>query len=257
MAYKQNFGPSRTSGYNKTKQVAGQSSLFRLGSSPLNHDMDFGHEHDGENDRYSRQVPVKPGTKKQNRKSRNKLAAQLTNAANTRDADGDALNTQGYMRGGRGGKLKIGGRNLLEVKTGTRGGGEGSVDAFTSKQYSNVKEKDVRKQLKKTGSVNIVDGKVSSGTSQTKKAYGSVKRDVAKQEKDKAFQTRKTEAKNARATKLATLKATRENKAKVFEAKKTEAKTARTAKIQAVQNKRNAAAADLAKRKKERNANKK
>ena len=234
MAYKQNFGPSRTSGYNKTKQVAGQSSLFRLGSSPLNHDMDFDHEHDGEKDRYTRQVAVKPGTKRQNRKSRNKLAADLTKAANTRDADGDALNTQGYMRGGSGGKIKVGGRNLLEVKTGTRGGGAGSIDAFTSKQYPNVKEKDVRRQLKKTGSVNIVDGKVSSGTTQTKTAYGSIKTD----NKRKANAAKKAQNK-------VNLDKKRETYNKSRASKKAEQQT-----------KKSQAVADLVKRRKEYAANK-
>tara|TARA_R110002020_G_scaffold126304_4_gene284008 strand:+ start:6643 stop:7356 length:714 start_codon:yes stop_codon:yes gene_type:complete len=234
MAYKQNFGPSRVSGYNKTKQVAGQSSLFRLGSSPLNHDMDFDHEHEDGKDRYSRQVPVKPGTKRQNRKSRNILAAQLTKDANTRDADGDALNTQGYMKGGSGGKFKVGGRNLLEVKTGTRGGGSGSRDSYTSKQYPDVKEKDVRRQLKKTGSVNIVDGKVSSGTTQTKTTYGYTSRDNRKKASDAK-----------RAQDKANLAKRREAQAKEREARVRQYDAARTLK-----------AAEIVKRRKEYATNK-
>lgn len=234
MAYKQNFGPSRVSGYNKTKQVAGQSSLFRLGSSPLNHDMDFDHEHDGEKDRYTRQVPVKPGTKRQKGSSRRKLSKEMANFANTRDADGEAVNTQGYMRGGRSGKIKAGGRNLLEVKTGTRGGGSAQGTSYTGEKYEDVNWRDISKQIKKTGSASVVDGKVSSGTTQTKTAYGSVKRD-----------TKKKAAADQRAKNKSDLKQRRE----IYEKLKANKKADQQAK-------KAQSAADLVKRRKEYAANK-
>jgi hypothetical protein len=162
--------------------------------------MDFDHEHDGEKDRYTRQVAVKPGTTRQKGSSRRKLSKEMANFANTRDVDGEAVNTQGYMRGGSGGKIKVGGKNLLEVKTGTRGGGSYKPTSYSDKKYDDVNWRDISKQIKKTGSASVVDGKVSTGTSQTKKAYGSVKRDnkrkanAATKAQNKANLTKRREA---------------------------------------------------------------
>jgi len=240
MAYKQNFGPSRMSGYKKTEQVASKSSLFRLGSSPLNHDMDFDHEHEEGKDRYTRQVPVKPGTKRQKGSSRRKLSKEMANFANTRDADGEAVNTQGYMRGGSGSKVKVGGKNLLEVKTGTRGGGGAQGTSYTDKKYDDVNWRDINKQIKKTGSASVVDGKVSSGTTQTKTAYGSVSRDNRKKEVAAQKAKRAEDLKNKKATRQKT---------------KDEMQQKLKTKRDAAQAKRDQSVAELVKRRKEQAAN--
>lgn len=184
MAYTPKYGTARTSGIMKTKELAGKSGLFNLGEvSPINHDLSSGgeHTHIENSDKYTYQKDVKPGTKRQSRKGRRELANTIAANTNNRDADGEALNSEGYMRGGSGGSVKLfTNNNILEAKTGTRGGGGQRPTSYTSAKYDDVKAKDIRKQLKLTGSVSITDGVISSGTTQTKTAYGSTKRDTDK-----------------------------------------------------------------------------
>ena len=184
MGYTPKYGEARTSGIMKTKELAGKSALFNLGEvSPINHDLSSGgeHTHIEGSDKYTYQKDVKPGTKRQSWKGRRELANTIAANTNNRDADGEALNSEGYMSGGSGGSVKLfTNNNILEAKTGTRGGGGQRPTSYTSAKYDDVKAKDIRKQLKSTGSVSITDGVISSGTTQTKTAYGSTKSDTDK-----------------------------------------------------------------------------
>lgn len=205
MAYKPTYGANRTSGIMKTKELAGKSGLFNLGkTNPINHNLSSGgeHTHIEGSDKYTYQEDVKPGTKNQSRKSRKELANTIAANTNNRDADGEALNSEGYMRGGSGGSVKFfTNNNILEAKTGTKGGGGQRPTSYTSAKYDDVKAKDIIKQLKSTGSVSITDGVISSGTTQTRTATGSTKRDTDKAAYAAKTETRRSELKNLKARK--------------------------------------------------------
>ena len=205
MAYTPKYGTARTSGIMKTKELAGKSGLFNLGEvSPINHDLSSGgeHTHIEGSDKYTYQKDVKPGTKRQSRKGRRELANTIAANTNNRDADGEALNSEGYMSGGSGGSVKLfTNNNILEAKTGTRGGGGQRPTSYTSAKYDDVKAKDIRKQLKSTGSVSITDGVISSGTTQTRTATGSTKRDTDKAAYAAKTETRRSELKDLKARK--------------------------------------------------------
>ena len=184
MGYKPTYGATRTSGIMKTKELASKSSLFNLGkTNPINHVTDFEHSsHEGENT-YTKQVPVEPGTNRQSRKGRRQLAKNMAKAANAefKGYEGTQYNTQGYMRGGKEGSIKLfNNGNILNASTGTRGGGEFGNTGSTDATYKKVKARDIRKQLKETGSASVTNGVISSGTTQTKTVTGSVKRDEIK-----------------------------------------------------------------------------
>jgi hypothetical protein len=68
----------------------------------------------------------------------------------------------------------------IKVKTKGKGGAEGAaVDGQTSLNTNvKVKKRDVKKQLKETGTVTIKDGKVTSGTTQTVTKKGSAAMDA-------------------------------------------------------------------------------
>ena len=201
MGYKSTYGETRTSGIMKTKELAGKSSLFNLGkTNPINHVTDFEHSpHEGQ-DRYTREVPVKPGTNRQSRSARKKLSKQIANVANTPDADGQTVNTQGYMRGGKQGSIKLfNNGNIVNASTGTRGGGAATGTSFSDSNNQNVNWRDVRSQLKETGSVTVKNGKISTGTTQTKTTTGSAKRDAAKKTRATKIETRRNELKNRKA----------------------------------------------------------
>ena len=222
MGYKQNFGLSRASGNDKTEKVASQSSLFRLGS-PINHNLVSGgeHVHDGDSDRYSYQKDVKPSTKRQSGKSRRNLAKQIANAANTPDADNQTVNTEGYMRGGSSGSVKLFTKNnIIETKTGSRGGGKAAGTSFSDSSNQNINWRDVSSQLKETGSVNVKDGKISTGTSQTKTAYGSVKKDFKTQKSKSDLQIAKDAAKLKVTNRRAEMTAIKDKKRSEYTAKK-------------------------------------
>ena len=186
MAYTPKYGTARTSGIMKTKELAGKSGLFNLGEvSPINHDLSSGgeHTHIEGSDKYTYQEDVKPGTKRQSRSGRNELAKNMANAANAEAEgfEGTQYNTQGHMRGGSKGSIELfTKKNILEAKTGTRGGGSYGKAVETKATYKKVKARDVRKQLRATGSASITDGVISSGTTQTRTATGSTKRDTDK-----------------------------------------------------------------------------
>jgi len=187
MAYKPTYGANRTSGIMKTKELAGKSALFNLGKvSPINHDLSSEpeHTHIEGSDKYTFQKNVKSGTEKQSRKGRKQLAQSMADAANAESEgfEGTQYNTQGHMRGGSKGSIKLfTNKNILEAKTGTRGGGSYGNAVSTEATYEPVSARDVRKQLRATGSASITDGVVSSGTTQTRTATGSTKRDLSTQ----------------------------------------------------------------------------
>ena len=209
MAYKPTYGENRTSGIMKTKELAGKSGLFNLGEvSPINHNLSSGgeHTHIEGSDKYTYEKDVKPGTEKQSRKGRKQLSNQMANAANAEAEgfEGTQYNTQGYMNSGSKGSIKLfTNKNILEAKTGTRGGGSYGKAVESKATYEPVKAKDIRKQLKSTGSVSITDGVISSGTTQTRTATGSTKRDTDKAAYAAKTETRRSELKDLKARKEA------------------------------------------------------
>jgi hypothetical protein len=185
MAYKPTYGANRASGIMKTKELAGKSALFNLGKvSPINHDLPGGgeHTHIEDSDRYTFQEDVKTGTENQSRKGRRQLAQSMADAANAESEgfEGTQYNTQGHMRSGSKGSIKLfTNNNILEAKTGTRGGGSYGEAVETKANYKKVRARDVRRQLRATGSATITDGVISSGTTQTRTSTGSTKKDLS------------------------------------------------------------------------------
>ena len=186
MAYTPKYGTARTSGIMKTKELAGKSGLFNLGEvSPINHELSSGgeHTHIEGSDKYTYQEDVKPGTKRQSRSGRNELAKNMANAANAEAEgfEGTQYNTQGHMRGGSSGNIKLfTNKNILEAKTGTRGGGSYGKAVETNATYEPVNYRNVAREIKRSGSASITNGVISSGTTQTRTATGSTKRDTDK-----------------------------------------------------------------------------
>ena len=159
--------------------------------------------HDGDSDRYSYQKAVTPSTKNQSGRSRRKLSKDIANAANNPDADNQTVNTQGYMRGGTSGSVKLFTKNnIIETKTGSRGGGKAAGTSFSDSSNQNINWRDVNSQLKETGSVSVKDGEISTGTNQTETAYGSVKRDNAISQKKAQKELNLAEAQAKRAALL-------------------------------------------------------
>jgi len=187
MAYKPTYGEARTSGIMKTKELASKSGLFNLGeTNPINHNLSNGgeHTHMEGSDKYTFQENVKPGTERQSWSGRKQLSRSMADAANAESEgyEGTQYNTQGYMSGGSKGSVKLfTNKNILEAKTGTRGGGSYGKAVESKATYKKVKARDVSKQLRATGSASITDGVVSPGTTQTRTATGSTKRDLSTQ----------------------------------------------------------------------------
>ena len=250
MGYKQNFGLSRASGNDKTEKVASQSSLFRLGS-PINHNLASGgeHVHDGDSDKYSYQKAVTPSTNNQSGKSRRKLSKDIANAANTADKDNQTVNTQGYMRGGSSSSIKLFTKNnIIETKTGARGGGTATGTSFSDSSNQNINWRDVNSQLKETGSVTVKDGKISTGTSQTETAYGSVKRDNAISQKKAEKELKTTEAQAKRAALLKSRETQKTNNRAELEKRKAEISAKKQALINARETQKTNKKAELEKR---------
>ena len=207
MGYTPKYGEARTSGIMKTKELAGKSALFNLGEvSPINHDLSSGgeHTHMEGSDKYTFQENVKPGTERQSGRGRRQLSRSMADAANAESEgyEGTQYNTQGYMSGGSKGSVKLfTNKNILEAKTGTRGGGSYGNAVSTEATYEPVEARDVRKQLRATGSASITDGVVSSGTTQTRTATGSTKRDTDKAAYAAKTETRRSELKDLKARK--------------------------------------------------------
>lgn len=205
MGYKPTYGKARTSGVMKTKELAGKSSLFNLGkTNPINHNLSSGkeHTHMENSDKYTYQENVKPGTNRQSRSASRKLAKEMAAAANAKAEgfEGTQYNTEGYMRGGSSGKIELfQNGNILNANTGTRGGGDWVGAGSTDATYKKVRARDVRKQLRSTGSASISDGVISSGTTQTKTSTGSVKRDTRIADNAAKIEARRSELKNKKA----------------------------------------------------------
>ena len=205
MAYTSKHGTARTSGIMKTKELAGKSVLFNLGeTNPINHNSSSApeHTHIENSDTYTYQKDVKTGTKRQSRKGRRQLAKNMADAANAQALgfEGTQYNTQGYMRGGKKGSIKLfTNNNILEASTGTRGGGSYGNAVETNATYEKVKARDVRKQLRATGSASITNGVISPGTSQTETATGSTKRDIKRAAFSAEKKARKEENQNLKA----------------------------------------------------------
>ena len=67
--------------------------------------------------------------------------------------EGTQYNTQGYMRGGKSGSIKLfTNNNILEASTGTRGGGSYGNAVETNATYEPVNYRDVAREIKRYGS---------------------------------------------------------------------------------------------------------
>ena len=214
MAYNQNFGKEKSnpladiagklkegSGLGSTSDSAatmygapvhmksGGSQIGHLSGinygSPVHsegHGAPEGHTHSSEgSDDYTYQKAVKPSSKNVSKKATRKQAKDLYNAAQA------GYGSQAYSEGGSGTSVKIGKqpgnkRNIISVRK-SKGGttaGYGSEGPVYDEANKNVSRRDIKKQLRKSGSVTVKGGKVTSGTTLTKTAKGSVKRDTHK-----------------------------------------------------------------------------
>ena len=214
MAYNQNFGKEKSnpladiagklkegSGLGSTSDSAatmygapvhmksGGSQIGHLSGinygSPVHsegHGAPEGHTHSSEgSDDYTYQKAVKPSSKNVSKKATRKQAKDLYNAAQA------GYGSQAYSEGGSGTSVKIGSqpgnkRNIISVRK-SKGGttaGYGSEGPVYDEANKNVSRRDIKKQLRKDGSVTVKGGKVTSGTTLTKTAKGSVKRDTHK-----------------------------------------------------------------------------
>jgi len=205
MAYTPKHGTARTSGIMKTKELAGKSVLFNLGeTNPINHNSSSApdHTHIENSDKYTYQRDVKTGTERQSRRGRNELAKNMADAANAQALgfEGTQYNTQGYMRGGKKGSIKLfTNNNILEASTGTRGGGSYGNAVETNATYKPVKARDVAREIKRSGSASITNGVVSPGTSQTETATGFTSRDIKRAALSAERKARKEENQNLKA----------------------------------------------------------
>jgi hypothetical protein len=146
------------------------------------HGAPEGHKHSSEgSDDYTYQKAVEPSSKNVSRKATRKQAKVLAEAAK------QGFGSEAYSKGGSGTSVKIGkqpgnSRNIISVRR-SKGGttaGYGSGGAVYDEANKNVSRKDIKKQLRKSGSVTVKGGKVTSGTTLTETQKGSVKRDTKK-----------------------------------------------------------------------------
>ena len=170
--------------------------------TPLYHEEGpEGHIHNAKYpDRYTYQsTDVSAGTERTG-KARRKLAKSLTEAAN------QGVDVQGYTTSGTKGKVQVK-KKKIKVRTKGKGGAEGAaVDGQTSLNTDvKVKKRDVKKQLKETGTVTVKGGKVTSGTTQTVTKKGSAKMDARRAELAK----KRAEAQKKLAERKAALEAKR------------------------------------------------
>ena len=182
MGYTQDFSLSRASRNDKTKQIASQSTLFNLDSSPLNHEREGEHTHDIDDaNRYTYQVPVSTSNSRVSNRDIREASKYVTNLAS------QGYNSTAYSKSGSKNKFKInlGNNNkpILDVRTGSRGAADAEATGVSDVDYAPVSRRDVKKMLKSTGSVSVVDGVVTTGTSSTKTKTGRVDWDNKKAEK--------------------------------------------------------------------------
>ena len=182
MGYTQDFSLSRASRNDKTKQIASQSTLFNLDSSPLNHEREGEHTHDIDDaNRYTYQVPVSTSNSRVSNRDIREATKYVTNLAS------QGYNSTAYSKSGSKNKFKInlGNNNkpILDVRTGSRGAADAEATGVSDVDYAPVSRRDVKNMLKSTGSVSVVDGVVSTGTSSTKTKTGRVDWDNKKAEK--------------------------------------------------------------------------
>ena len=173
MGYTQDFSLSRASRNDKTKQIASQSTLFNLDPSPLNHEREGEHTHDIDDaNRYTYQVPVSTSTRRVSNRDIREAAKYVTNLAS------QGYNSTAYSKSGLKNKFKINLENnnkpILDVRVGSRGAADAEATGVSDVDYAPVSRRDVKKMLKSTGSVSVVDGVVSTGTSSTRSKTGRV-----------------------------------------------------------------------------------
>tara|TARA_R110000803_G_scaffold50723_2_gene105089 strand:- start:2467 stop:3387 length:921 start_codon:yes stop_codon:yes gene_type:complete len=188
------------------------------------HGAPEGHKHSSEgSDDYTYQKAVKPSGKNVSRKATRKQSKDLYNAAQ------QGYGSQAYSEGGSGTSVKIGKqpgnkRNIISVRR-SKGGttaGYGSEGPVYDEANKNVSRRDIKKQLRESGSVTVKGGKVTSGTTLTKTAKGSVKRDTHKanlKKKKENFATKKAAKNQSLITARANKKAEQETKRNEYRAK--------------------------------------
>lgn len=132
---------------------------------------------EGDDDRYTYEVPIKGSTKKISRKAAREMAGKMYAAAQ------QGYGTSGYMRGGSD-KLEIGKGRLINFKR-VRGGG--SELELTSPEQNldlqNISKRDIRRTIMREGAATITpEGGLTGGTTQTRSKIGRVSADLKKQE---------------------------------------------------------------------------
>lgn len=174
--------------------------------TPLYHEEGpEGHVHDTKNpDRYTYQSTDVPAGTERTGKARRRLAKSLTEAANK------GVDVQGYTTSGTKGKVELK-KKKIKVKTKGKGGAEGAaVEGQTSINTDvKVKKRDVKKQLKETGTVTVKGGKVTAGTTQTVTKKGSAKMDARRAALAKERAATRAEAQKKIAERKAALEAKR------------------------------------------------
>ena len=128
--------------------------------------------------------------------------------------------------------------NIIETKTGSRGGGTAAGTSFSDSSNQNINWRDVNSQLKETGSVSVKDGEISTGTSQTETAYGSVKRDNAISQKKAQKELNLAEAQAKRAALLKSRETQKTNKRAELEKRRAEFSAKKQALLNARKNKK-------------------
>ena len=173
-------------------------------------------------DLYTYQSTDVPAGTKRTGRARRRLARSLTEAAN------QGIDVQGYTTSGTKGKVQIKNKKI-KVKTRGKGGAEGAAieDQTSLNTNVKVKKRDVKKQLKKTGTVTIKDGKVTAGTTQTVTKVGSKKMDARRAELTKERAATRAEAQK----KLAGAKKRLAEKKAALEAERTAKRTEAQKKI--------------------------
>ena len=234
------------------KSKIGHISGINYGSPVKHEEGPEGHVHDEKNlDRYTYQsTDIEAGTER-TRRARRRLARSLTKEANK-----TGLDVQGYTTSGSKAKLKLKNKKLT-VKTKGKGGAEGDavdVDGTYSNKNKKVKKRDVRKQLKETGTVTIKDGKVKSGTTQTVTKKGSARIDTARTKAAKEREEKKKALATKKANTEADRKAKKQSTKKTIESRRAEANSEREAAKQKLAESRKAY---LEKRKKQKTKTKK
>ena len=211
----------------------GRGQMIKTGRGiPLNmttplhsegHGAPEGHKHESDgSDRYTYQATPNVSTKNVSRRAIRKEAKNLYQAAQA------GYGGQAYSTGAQGLKVKLGGNKLVNISNNRSGvvSGYGTDTPEYNESNQSVTKRQIRNQLKSSGSVNISNGNVSSGTTLTTTRSGSVKRDTHKAN----LKTKKENFAAKKATEKQSLITARANKKAELETKRNEYKEKSAAK---------------------------